>query len=306
MGARGMHWEISRQEIQEYPLYNRASTRWWEVASFCKDGIKPPPGVAEAMPTAERVERFGNDRIQGIYAGMLLDDFQQEYECLYVDETVSFFTWETIRLNQDENLICYHVTEARGLDTVLQEMRRQITDAHIENVFVGGMDVGRTRNLSEIMLVGAGSASPVRLMVSLEKSPFDEQEHVVRTILEALPVSAFLIDRNGIGMHLAENLEYDTCAQGVDFTNQSKALWATRLNIEMTRGQVPIPPDRDLAYQIHSIKKTITAAKNTVYDTDANERHHADKTWALALAVWANHEEQDAPEWGTTPGWRRR
>ena len=49
--------------------------------------------------------------------------------------------------------------------------------------------------------------------------------------------------------------------------------------------RVPLPVDRDIAYQIHSIKRKVTPAKNVVYDTDANEKHHADKFWSLMLAL---------------------
>jgi len=55
----------------------------------------------------------------------------------------------------------------------------------------------------------------------------------------------------------------------------------------MQRGEVPIPLERELSYQIHSIKKMISAGKHSVFDTTGNEKHHADKYWGLALAVYA-------------------
>ena len=73
----------------------------------------------------------------------------------------------------------------------------------------------------------------------------------------------------------------------MDFTNPTKELWAVEARIQAERGAVPIPLDRDIAYQIHSIKKIITAAKHNVFDTERNEKHHADKFWAWALAIWA-------------------
>ena len=51
--------------------------------------------------------------------------------------------------------------------------------------------------------------------------------------------------------------------------------------------KTPLPVDRSLAYQIHSIKKIVTGSKNLVFDTSANEKHHADKFWAMALALAA-------------------
>ena len=48
-----------------------------------------------------------------------------------------------------------------------------------------------------------------------------------------------------------------------------------------------LPADRELQAQIHSIRKITTAAKHSRFDCDANEKHHADKYWAFALAEHA-------------------
>lgn len=302
MGATGMHWEVSQQELRAFPDFIRVKTPWWRVAGF----RSAKPVGAELMSTAERVERFGNVRIQLIFANMLLDDFQQEYECMYVDETVSFFSWDLIRKNQDDTLTCHLVKGTSDVERVVRTIKEQVAAGAIEGELAGGVDVGRKRNLTEIALVGAtGKNTPLRLMVSLDRVEFDAQERLLRHILSVLPIGAMLIDQNGIGMHLAENLAADTIAEGVDFTNASKQAWATNIKIRMERAEVPIPTDRNLAYQIHSVKKKITAAKHNVFDTEKNEKHHADKFWALALAVSAAEDYQDRPEWGTAPGVRR-
>jgi len=124
-------------------------------------------------------------------------------------------------------------------------------------------------------------------MISLANVPYDDQQACFWQIITRLPFMQILVDRNGIGAQLAENLERTGKVQGVDFTNQSKQLWAVEARIQAERTNTPIPPDRNLAYQIHSIKKKVTAAKNNVFDTERNEKHHADKFWAWALAIWA-------------------
>jgi phage FluMu gp28-like protein len=296
MGAAGTFWEISQQEIKAYPGFKRIFTPWYKIKSFrSEDAIG-----ADEMDTETRVERFGNDRIKMIYSNMLLDDFQQEYECMYVDEAVSFFPWSLIRKNQDENLLCYKISSPHDLP--LREIKADIAAGRIESVLVGGVDVGRKRDLTEIFFLGFGDKTPLRIMISLDKAPFDVQEGVIRQVLEVLPVGYLLIDQNGIGMHLAERLASDTVAEGVTFTNASKHLWATEVKIQLEKENVPIPADRDLAYQIHSVKRMVTAAKNTVFDTDRNEKHHADKFWALALAVWAAREEKSVPVWAPSLG----
>jgi phage FluMu gp28-like protein len=53
------------------------------------------------------------------------------------------------------------------------------------------------------------------------------------------------------------------------------------------REAVAIPRTRELTARVHSIKKTPTDAGYARFDTEKNERHHADKFWALVLAVHA-------------------
>jgi phage FluMu gp28-like protein len=166
------------------------------------------------------------------------------------------------------------------------------------------MDIGRKRNLSELYFVGKGTTEqlPLRLAISLDNVEFDDQQAVVSYALERLPVTALLIDRNGIGLQLAETLarRHGARVQGVDFTNASKELWSVELKVRMQKGQVPLPLDREISYQIHSIKKKVTAAKNAVFDTEGTEKHHADKYWALALAVWA--AQSPAGDWEDVDG----
>lgn len=318
MGAQGVHWEISRQELRIYPGYTRVSTPWWRVEGFLRAFVtRWATAGAARMETAERVKRFGNERITAIFENMALDDFQQEYECLYVDETTSYFSWGLIRQNQDAGLKCWHIKDVDGVEEVIRPIRALIAAGGAGPYLVGGVDVGRKKHLTEIMVIsvghsdsaqglcGAQGVTPVLLMVSLDRVKFKRQEACIRRLLRGLPIISLFIDENGIGMQLAEDLSEDTVAQGVTFSNASKALWATGLRIAMENGNVPIPCDRELAYQIHSVKKKVTPAKNVVYDTEANERHHADKMWALALAVAAAKDYRDTPVYGPPPEWRR-
>jgi phage FluMu gp28-like protein len=301
LGATGMFWEIFDQKLQKYPGYIRRSIPWWVVEGLCKDA-KMARQVAPQMLTEERVHQFGTDRLKLIFENMPLTDFQQEYELNWVDESVSWITWDEIKRNQVlalEDKLWYR--QANSVDTALaaiDELAMAIKDGTVENVMAGGMDVGRKRNLSEIVFVGKGTTDnlPYRLGISLANVEFDDQQAVALHALDVLPITKFLIDRNGLGMQLAENLERITGgrAEGVDFTNATKELWSVEIKVRMQRGQVPIPMDRELGYQIHSIKKKFTAAKNAVFDTESNEKHHADEYWALALAVFASGQTSGA------------
>jgi phage FluMu gp28-like protein len=305
LGASGVFWEVYKQELRPYPGYKRKATPWWVVQAFCTNVVEAKR-LAPALPTAQRVEMFGNDRIKAIYANLPEEDFIQEYECGFVDESTAWITWEEIKAVEDSQLRWLNTTSKGGnvsaayaaIDATAQAIRL----GQIESVLGGGMDIGRTRNTTEIFLVGVSTLQsyPLRLTLSLDGVDFDDQLAVASYALKKLPISKLLIDKNGMGMNLAENLgkAFPTKALGVDFTGPSKTLWATDAKMLIQQRKTPLPADRDLAYQIHSIKKTVTAAKNLVFDTARNEKHHADKFWAWALAL---HAATNPPVWTTPP-----
>lgn len=294
-GAGGLFWEIDTQAFQPYPDFVRRHTVWWEVEAFCTD-IRTAIREAPFMETAERVERFASERLKTIFANSVVEDFQQEYEAVYVDETTAWITWEEIKANQSESLDCEISSERGKIERALaaiEKVRAKIHSGAIEKVLNIGVDIGRTRNTTDIIAVGRSTTHqfPLRLMITLDNCTFDDQYSVIKKVL-SLNVAKLLIDRNGIGANLAENLakEFPAKAEGALFTLDSKKMWATGLKMHFQQRRVPIPVDRDLAYQIHSIKRLVTPSKNLVFDTERNEKHHADKFWALALAAAAASE----------------
>jgi phage FluMu gp28-like protein len=306
MGASGVFWEIDTQSMRAYPGYTRRRTPWWEVEAFCLN-VSEARNLAPPMLTSERVEMFGNDRIQAIYANMPLEDFQQEYEAEYVDEVTAWITWDEIKANHDDDLLCA-IGEGRGNDLsrinqAIANLKQWLAEKKVETVFSGGMDIGRTRNTSELYLVGESTTKtyPLRLALTMDNTEFNDQESVIMSVMANLPVKKLLIDQTGIGRNLAENAskKFPSKIEGVDFTNATKQLWAGNTKMVMQQKKAPIPINRELAYQIHSIKKNITPSKNVVFDTDRNEKHHADKFWALALAHSAALEPKMTVRFGT-------
>lgn len=289
-GASGIFWEIDTQSMQPYPGFRRSATRWWEVYAFCED-VKTAVREAPSMPTTERVERFARERLKIIFQNSIIEDFQQEYEAEYVDETTAWITWDEIRQAEQDDLQCFAVTCRKSEVDAAIELIEKVSAAsgQIEDVLFGGMDIGRTRNTTEIFLVGktTTAALPLRVAITLDVCDFDSQWDVLDAVMGQLPVALLTIDQNGLGRNLAEKARkaYPGRAHGVDFTNSTKALWAGNTKMVFQQNRILIPVNRDLAYQIHSIKKKITPSKNVVFDTEQNEKHHADKFWALALAV---------------------
>ncbi len=290
LGASGVFWEVFDQKLRQYPGYIRKATPWWEIYSFCTD-VREARRIAPTLETNQRVGRYGNDRIKAIYQNMPEDDFSQEYETRFVDESTAWITWEEIRSAQALPPQCW-IARAKGRPTpeVFSAIDSVLSAGNnIERSFSVGVDIGRTRNATEIFVVGVSTTNqyPLRAMLTLEDMEYDDQLSVLMYINQKLPISAMLIDRNGIGNNLAENMvrAYPARVEAVNFTNATKVQWATDAKMLIQQRRTPLPVDRDLSYQIHSIKRTVTASKNLVFDTERNEKHHADKFWAWALAL---------------------
>jgi phage FluMu gp28-like protein len=296
LGARGLFWEIMTQSMKKWPGFKRVVTPWWAVTYFCTD-VKQALIDAPMMVTEMRVRAFGTPVLNQIFDNMFLEDFQQEYECMWVDETTSWLSWDIIKRNQDPNLTWVHATNVDEALAAVDTIRGLIRSGRVEPVFVGGVDIGRHRHLTELMVLGKTTDNrlPLRMSVSLDRVEFADQEECLYKIITSLPFIKVLIDQSGLGMQLSENLTHRTSmiAEGVTFTNPLKELWAVGARIAVESARVPIPMDREIAYQFHSIKKKALVNMN-VFDTARNEKHHADKFWAWALAVFAGGLEPEA------------
>lgn len=272
LGRRGVFWEIARQELRSYRAYWRQQVPWWLCRFFCTD-VASAAKQAPRMSTEERVRRFGTKDIQDQLDALLLEDFQQEFELAYSDESYSFFPYELI-------LPC--TTD----DIVLAD--DFATFPEVKGRLVAGFDVGRKRDLSELALFEeVGGKKVCRLLRRYERTPFAEQEADLRRMLELLPVARLSIDQNGIGMHLAENLSRDYPQVVPEtFTNESKEVWATDFKILLQRKDVVLPADRELVAQTHSIKRRLTPTGKPSFEVERDEtaKGHADRFWAVALA----------------------
>jgi len=268
--------DILKEEHRKYPMFTRQSIPWWECPEFCTD-VPRARNDAPGIETAERVRRFGKPTMVDIFNTMDLDDFQQEYELAFNDESQTFFPYELILACCEDGMERYET-----LERLLQA-----TDGDL----YAGFDVGRTRNTSELIVLELkGKRLHYRLGRSFDRSKFQFQEAFLKQMLKSSPrFRRLAIDRHGIGMNLAENLrtEFVSRVEGIALIGQIKETLAVDLKIAFENEQVAIPRDRDLTSQIHSIKKTPTEAGYARFDTEKNERHHADKFWALALAVHA-------------------
>jgi len=272
LGRRGVFWEIARQELRKFNVYWRQQVPWWLCRFFCTD-VSRASKEASLVPSEERIRAFGTKDIQDQFDSLMIEDFQQEFELAYCDESYSFFPYELILPCTSDELVLADDFATLG---------------EVKGRLVAGFDVGRKRDLSELAVFEeADGKKECRLIRSYDRVPFAEQEADLRRLLAVLPIARLSIDQNGLGMHLAENLRRDF-AQVVPetFTNESKETWANDFKILLQRKDLVLPKDRELVSQIHSVKRRLTPSGKPSFEVERDEvgRGHADRFWAVALA----------------------
>lgn len=270
LGRRGIFWEIANEELRKYPHHARQLVPWWLCRFFSAD-VKTAAAEAPDLPTEERVARFGRPTLIEQFDSLPLEDFQQEFEGSFVDETYSYYPYELILPCTSDDIVVYDDP------TSVRTPSGRI---------VAGFDVGRTRDRSELAVFEETEGRfTCRMLRSFEGTPFAEQEAELRRLLGTLPVARLSIDRSGIGMNLAENLSRDfPQVVGENFTNEAKERWATDFKILLQRRDVALPRDRELVGQIHAIKRRVLPSGKVSFDAERTARGHADKFWAVVLA----------------------
>ena len=153
------------------------------------------------------------------------------------------------------------------------------------------MDIGRRKDLTVIwVLEKIENIKYTRLVIELAKMPFHKQEEILHEILAHKLFRRDCQDDTGIGMQMAENAQLKFGkfrVEGVTFTNKVKEDLAYRLRTEFENKTVFIPSRHEIREDLHSVRKITTASNNIRFDADRSDNGHADRFWALALALHA-------------------
>lgn len=210
------------------------------------------------------------------------DTFAQEYQCKFLSDRESYFSLPLIYSCVDEE------------EKTIQPMAE---------VYMG-VDVGRKHDRTVLItLQKHGDVLYMQQLKVLEKATFQAQEDYLSACIKHLNPHRLCIDATGIGMQLAETLsENFSCVEGVTFTNLLKESLSVTCRRLFEKRQIRLPNDRELINDIHKIKKIVTVAGNIRYDCQRNSSGHADRYWALALAVHAaSVRNSPAVEMGRDP-----
>jgi phage FluMu gp28-like protein len=206
------------------------------------------------------------------------DSFVQEYMCQPSDDRSAFLSYELIDSCTFSQLDDWMLS--------FDAMKRSKYD------FCLGIDVGRDHDLTVMWLLEIQENSLLtRRVVCLKNEPFAHQERVLHEFAQLPNLRRICIDRSGIGRQFCERAcEYfgECVVEGVTFTNFTKEQLAYRVRTAFENRLVKIPSDDHLRTDLRAIKRETTFAGNIRFAADRGKNGHADRFWALALAMHAS------------------
>jgi phage FluMu gp28-like protein len=202
------------------------------------------------------------------------ESFAQEYMCVPSDDASAFLSYELIDGGK------YPLGEAWETD---------LLDS--KNPLFVGVDVGRDHDLTVIWVVEkVGGVAFTRRIVELKAETFAAQEHALYEILALPQVRRCCIDQTGIGRQFAERAaqRFGTYkVEGITFTGPVKEELAYPVRAAFEDRSLRIPDRPEITSDLRAIRKETTASGNIRFAADRGKNGHADRFWALALALHA-------------------
>lgn len=194
--------------------------------------------------------------------------WRQEYLCEFVDEATAWLSWELIRRCEDP--------------------RSTMQDEYGGGLVYAGWDVARWHDLSVLSVCErVGDVLWLRELVAMKGMEFEAQLASVQRTLGRYQLARLCVDATGIGEMPAEQARRRLRrVEAVKFTGGVKEALAGDLRRVMEDRALRIPADEALRGDLHSVRKTITAAGNARFEGES-KGSHADRFWSLALAVHA-------------------
>lgn len=209
------------------------------------------------------------------------ESFLQEYMCRPADDDAAFLEYELIARSE----------YAQGFDW-------QTADG---GTLFAGVDIGRKKDLTVLWVIERlGDVFYTRHIEALQNMSKPDQEKVIWPWVERVLATGGRVaqDYTGLGIGWGDDAQarfgkyrYEC----VNFTAQTKEALAYPVRGAMEDRRLRIPYDAAIRSDLRSVTKQVTAAGNIRFTAERTVDGHADRFWALALAIHAASDGGAAP-----------
>jgi len=205
------------------------------------------------------------------------ESFLQEFMCKPADDDAAFLEYELI---------------------ANAEYRQGTAWQQIEDgALFAGVDIGRKKDLTVLWIVEKlGDVFYTRHIEALQNMSKGDQEKVIWPWFERCARVA--IDATGLGIGWVDDAKArfgEYRIEGVTFTARSKEALAYPVRGAMEDRRLRIPYSGAIRADLRSVTKQVTAAGNIRFTAERTPDGHADRFWALALALHAASDGGAAP-----------
>lgn len=280
---RAMYPTVTRgYKVRVTSTPNGKSNMFYELASG-GGGLGPGPGVSRHRTTIHDAVAEGLSLdIKALRAG--INDpgaWAQEYECDFSDEARALVPFSLIEACQSQ-------------DAHMEPLAAPGPDAELYL----GVDIGRAHDLTVFWLLERlGDVLWTRLVKVMRAESFSTQRKALAGLMDEYPIRRACMDSTGLGAQLAEEAgeRYGSRVEPVHFTLRSKEDMALRLRNAFEEKSLRIPVSREIREDIHSLRRSVTSTGATRFSAERGRSGHADRFWALALAITAGGMKRQAP-----------
>ncbi len=197
------------------------------------------------------------------------ESFQQEYMCRPADDDSAFLEYDLIAAAE----------YPAAADWKLAENGR----------LYAGIDIGRKRDLTVLWIVERlGDVLYTRHVEALRNMSKPDQERILWPWIEK--VDRVCIDATGLGIGWVDDAQRKfggARVEGVTFTPRVKESLAYPVRGLLEDRKLRVPYDAEIRADLRSVTKQTTAAGNVRFTAERTPDGHADRFWALALALHA-------------------
>lgn len=205
------------------------------------------------------------------------ESFQQEYMCQPADDDAAFLEYDLIASAEYPESFDWTAREGGQL-------------------FVG-VDIGRKKDLTVVwVLEKLGDVLYTRHIECLQNMSKPDQEKIIWPWVALGERSCF--DNTGLGIGWTDDAQKQFGkykVEAVNFTAKSKEALAYPVRGHMEDRKLRIPFDPQVRSDLRSVTKQTTAAGNIRFTAERTPDGHADRFWALALAIHAATNGEQAP-----------
>jgi len=278
---RAMYPTVTRgYKVRVTSTPNGRQNMFYELASG-SGGVGNGPGVSRHRTDIHMAVRDGLDiDVEALRTGIADPEaWAQEYECNFLDTATALIPYEMIEACTSPDATLEPLVDCTG-ETYM------------------GMDIGRKHDLTVFWLLEkVGDVLWTRAVREMRNAAFAAQRNALYQLMESCGVRRACMDSTGIGSQLSEEAagRFGQRVEPVKFTQATKEDMALRARRAFEERGVRVPVDRRIREDLHSLSRSVGVSGAVRYGAARTRHGHADRFWALALALEAAASGGAAP-----------